>query len=67
MIGICRTIAGLFFAGGVFCGIVATGAAGDDAVEFALDELTAYHGDVVDVEFALQVVTLVLNDAGEEA
>lgn len=29
--------------GGVFGGVVAAGAAGDDGVEFALDELTAYH------------------------
>ena len=66
----CRLLIRLFFLGclgGVFGGVVASCAAGDDGVEFALDELATYHRDVVDVEFAFEVVAFVLYDACEEA
>lgn len=53
-------------AGGIAHGVVAADASLDDVGEFAAYHLLAYRGDVVDVDHTLEVVALVLHDAGEE-
>lgn len=57
----------LVFAGGVAHGVFAADAALDYVEELAAYHLLAYRGDVVDVDLPLEVVALVLHDAGEEA
>lgn len=54
-------------AGGVAYGVVAADASLHDIGELAAYHLLAYRGDVVDVDHTLEVVTLVLHDAGEES
>lgn len=50
----------------LFDGIVAAGLPGDYVVELSLDELLAYHRDMVDIEHSFKMVALMLNDSREE-